>query len=164
MAALAAMPVPKEVLLKPAGMKLHLHVPQFAYLDAFLDKIEEDANTIYTVVDYSLLLQEWLQATSAVLILHKSEQIKTSCFVAGSVTALNAELYAVCSAVIQCPQANAKQIVIFTDAISQDKVSTDPSLHSGQVHLFAVCVALQDWLLQDKECTVTFFDVPSALR
>jgi hypothetical protein len=65
---------------------------------------------------------------------------------------------------VQCTQANAKQIVIFTDTINQAKVTIDPSPHSGQAHLLAVCAALQDWLLQDKECTVIFADVLSALR
>jgi hypothetical protein len=54
MAALAAMPVPKEALLKPAGLKVLVCVQQHAYLDTFLAEIEEDANTIYAVVDASL--------------------------------------------------------------------------------------------------------------
>jgi hypothetical protein len=70
-AALAVMPVPKEALLSPVGLKLLACAQKHAYLDAFLAEIEEDANTIYTVVDASLLVQERLHTTLAVLIFWK---------------------------------------------------------------------------------------------
>ncbi|KAF5318640.1 hypothetical protein D9619_010812 [Psilocybe cf. subviscida] len=164
MAALAAMPVPKSAHIKPVGSKTLARAQRRLYLDAFLQELEGDANTIHAAADGSLLTSERLQATAAVIIRRQTERIHQNRFVAGRVTAHDAELYAIRSAVVQCTQHDAKRIVIFTDAIGSARVAVDPSLHSGQAHSLAVCAALYRWLQGDKERTITFVNVPSALR
>ncbi|KAF5318469.1 hypothetical protein D9619_010810 [Psilocybe cf. subviscida] len=145
MGALAAMPVPKSAHIKPV-------------------ELEGDADTSHAAADGSLPTSERLQATAAVIIQQQTEQLHQNHFVAGRVTAHDAELYAIRSAVVQCTQHDAKRIVIFTDAIGSARVAVDPSPHSGQAHSLAVCAALQGWLQGDEERTITFVNVPSALR
>ncbi|KAF5318470.1 hypothetical protein D9619_010811 [Psilocybe cf. subviscida] len=150
--------------IKPVGSKTLACAQQHLYPNAFLQELEGDANTIHAAADGSLPTSERLQATAAVIIRWQTERIHQNRFVAGRVTAHNAELYAIRSAVVQCTQHNAKQIVIFTDAIGSARVAVDLSPHSGQAHLLAVCAALQGWLQGDEERTITFVNVPSALR
>ncbi|KAF5314437.1 hypothetical protein D9619_011854 [Psilocybe cf. subviscida] len=164
MAALAAMPVPKSAHIKPVGSKMLACAQQRLYLDAFLQELEGDADTIHAAADGSLPTSERLQATAAVIIRRQTEQLHQNRFVAGIVTAHDTEPYAIRSAVVQCTQHDAKQIVIFTDAIGSARDAADPSPHSGQAYSLAVCAALQDWLQGDEERTITFVDVPSALR
>ncbi|KAF5318585.1 hypothetical protein D9619_010813 [Psilocybe cf. subviscida] len=164
MAALAAMPVPKSAHIKPLGSKALARAQRRLYLDAFLQELEGDANTIHAAADGSLPTSERLQATAAVIIRRQTERLHQNRFVAGRVTAHDAELYAIRSAVVQCTQHTAKRIVIFTDTIGSARVAVDPSPHSGQAHSLAVCAAIQDWLQGDEERTITFVDVPSALR
>ncbi|KAF5321476.1 hypothetical protein D9619_001127 [Psilocybe cf. subviscida] len=164
MAALAAMPVPKSAHIKPIDSKTLVRAQQRLYLNAFLQELEGDADTIHAAVDGSLPTSEGLQATAAVIIQWQTEQLHRNRFVASRVTVHDAELYAIRSAVVQCTQHDAKQIVIFTDAIGSAHVTVDPSPHSGQAHSLAVCAVLQGWLQGDKEHTITFVDVPSSLR
>jgi hypothetical protein len=65
-----------------------------------------------------------------VLIYRQKERIKQNYFVARRVIAHNAELYTICSAVVQCTQDNTMQIVIFTEAIGQAKLAIDLSINS----------------------------------
>ncbi|KAF5325216.1 hypothetical protein D9619_009660 [Psilocybe cf. subviscida] len=164
MAALAAMPVPKSAHIKPIGLKMLARAQQCLYLNAFLQELEGDTDTIHAVVDGSLPTAEQLQATAAVIIRQQTEQLHWNRFVAGRVTAHDTELYAIQSTVVQCTQHDAKQIVIFTDVIGSARVAVDPTPHSGQAHLLAVCAVLQGWLQGDEERTITFVDVPSSLR
>ncbi|KAF5319438.1 hypothetical protein D9619_008864 [Psilocybe cf. subviscida] len=163
-AALAAMPVPKAPHIRPIGLNVLARAHRHAYLNAFLKDLEEEPDTIHAAVDGSLSTTERLQATVAVYIHRQAKCIHRNRLVAGRVTAHDAELLAIRSAVVQCTQYDAKRIVIFTDAIGSARVAVDPSPHSGQAHSLAVCEALQQWFQGDLDRSITFVDVPSALR
>ncbi|KAF5319452.1 hypothetical protein D9619_008863 [Psilocybe cf. subviscida] len=68
MAALAAMPVPKSAHIKPVGSKTLARAQRCLYLDALLQELEGDADTIHVAADGSLPTSERLQATAAVII------------------------------------------------------------------------------------------------
>jgi len=80
------------------------------------------------------------------------------------VTAPDAELFAICSAItLATQQDNCERIYIFTDSIASAKRAVDPSMHSGQGHSLAVCHTLTAWLGKDPDCRVFFIQVPSKL-
>ncbi|KAF5314436.1 hypothetical protein D9619_011855 [Psilocybe cf. subviscida] len=163
-AALAAMPVPKASHIRPIGLNVLARAHRCAYLNAFLKELEEEPDTIHAAVDGSLSTTERLQATVAVYIHWQAKHIHRNRLVAGRVTAHDAELLAIRSAVVQCTQYDTKRIVIFTDVIGSVHVTVDPSPHSGQAHLLAVCKALQQSFQDNLDCSITFVDIPSALR
>jgi hypothetical protein len=84
---------------------------------------------------------------------------------AGRVTAPDAELFAIRSAIVLATQQDdCERIVIFTDSMASAKRALDPTLHSGQGHSLAICRALQPWLEEDATCHVDFIQVPSKLK
>ncbi|KAF4622833.1 hypothetical protein D9613_001563 [Agrocybe pediades] len=91
--------------------------------------------------------------------------IHTAIHPAGRVTAPDAELFAICSAVcLAVQQDNCERIVVFTDLLTSAKRAVDPTLHSSQGHSLAVCRALEPWLAEDADCSITFIQVPSKLK
>jgi len=84
---------------------------------------------------------------------------------AGRVTAPDAELFAIRSAItLAAQQDNCEKIYVFIDSIASAHRAVDPSLHSGQGHSLAVCRTLAAWLAEDSSCTITFIQVPSKLE
>jgi len=93
------------------------------------------------------------------------EEFNRVCHVAGRVTAPDAELVVIRSAItLATQQDNCEKIYIFTDSMASARRAVDPSLHSGQGHSLAVYRTLAAWLAEDSSCTITFIQVPCKLE
>ena len=87
------------------------------------------------------------------------------CHPAGQVTAPDAELYAIRTAVARATQEEwVVQITIFTDSMAAAKRACDPSVHSSQGHSLAVCRTLFKWFEGRPDRTITFVQVPSHMK
>ncbi|TFK18691.1 hypothetical protein FA15DRAFT_660501 [Coprinopsis marcescibilis] len=85
-------------------------------------------------------------------------------FAVGRVMAPDAELYALCVAIIQMLRFDdCNMIVIFTNHIVAAKRAVDPSVHSGQGHSLAVCAKLSKWFSGGPEHSIEFVQVPSKI-
>ncbi|KAF4614683.1 hypothetical protein D9613_002817 [Agrocybe pediades] len=134
-------------------------------LNTVLTEAREQPGTVICAVDASLPNEEHRHAVSAALLFRGVERVHTAIHPAGRVTAPDAELFAICSAVcLAVQQDNCERIVVFTDSLTSAKRAVDPTLHSGQGHSLAVCRALEPWLAEDADCSITFIQVPSKLK
>ncbi|KAF4611997.1 hypothetical protein D9613_003793 [Agrocybe pediades] len=134
-------------------------------LNTVLTEAREQPGTVICAVDASLPNEEHRHAVSAALIFRGVERVHTAIHPAGRVTAPDAELFAIRSAVcLAIQQDNCERIVVFTDSLTSAKRAVDPTLHSGQGHSLAVCRALEPWLAEDADCSITFVQVPSKLK
>jgi len=134
-------------------------------LFTILRNVRLSDDTVYCSVDTSLPDNMQHQAVSAAILYREFEEFNRVRHIAGRVTAPDAELFAICSAVtLATQQDNCKKIYIFTDSIASARRAVDPSLHSGQGHSLAVCQTLAAWLAEDPSCTITFVQVPSKLE
>jgi len=116
-------------------------------------------------VDASLPDNTQHQAVSVAILYREFEEFNRVRHVAGRVTAPDAELFAIRSAItLATQQDNCQKIYIFTHSIASARQAVDPSLHSGQGHSLAVCQTLTAWLAEDSSCTITFIQVPSKLE
>ncbi|PPQ90830.1 hypothetical protein CVT25_011970, partial [Psilocybe cyanescens] len=105
------------------------------HLDKLQDKISENIGTYYAGTD------------------------------ASKVTAPDAELYAIRSAIVNATSRDdCTDIFIFTDSMDSARRAVDPSIHSGQGHSVAVCEALQTWFTCKDGQSITFVYVPSHLQ
>ncbi|CAA7267774.1 unnamed protein product [Cyclocybe aegerita] len=105
------------------------------------------------------------QAASAAIIYKGHCELERTRYVSGRVTAPDAELNAISSAVrLAVKQANCQHIIVFTDSMGSAHRAVDPSVHSGQAFSLSVCRALQEWFEADDLRCITFVYVPSALR
>ncbi|PPQ94668.1 hypothetical protein CVT25_009427 [Psilocybe cyanescens] len=85
--------------------------------------------------------------------------------VAGKVTAPDAELYAIRSAIVNATSCDdCTDIFIFTDSMASARRAVDPSIHSGQGHSLAICKALQTWFIHKDSQSITFVYVPLRLQ
>ncbi|PPQ86732.1 hypothetical protein CVT25_012928, partial [Psilocybe cyanescens] len=85
--------------------------------------------------------------------------------VAGKVTVPDAELYTICSAIVNATLRNdCTDIFIFTDLMASTRRAVNPSIHSGQGHSVAVCEALQTWFTRKDGQSITFVYVLSQLQ
>jgi len=122
-------------------------------------------NTVYCLVDASLPDNAQHQAVLAAIVYQELEEFNRVHHIAGRVTAPDAELFAIRSAItLATQQDNCEKIYIFTDSITLARRAVDPSLHSGQGHSLAVCQTLAAWFAEDPSCTITFVQVPSKLE
>ncbi|KAF4613307.1 hypothetical protein D9613_011208 [Agrocybe pediades] len=134
-------------------------------LNTVLTEAREQPGTVICAVDASLPNEEHRHAVSAALLFRGVERVHTAIHPAGRVTAPDAELFAIRSAVcLAVQQDNCERIVVFTDSLTSAKRAVDPTLHSGQGHSLAVCRALEPWLAEDADCSITFIQVPSKLK
>ncbi|PPQ94597.1 hypothetical protein CVT25_010605 [Psilocybe cyanescens] len=135
------------------------------HLDKLCDKILENIGTYYAGTDASLPLSGRYQAIAAsILFSGRVERWRTR-HVAGKVTAPDAELYAIRSAIVNATSRDdCTDIFIFTDSMASARRAVDPSIHSGQGHSVAVCEALQTWFTRKDGQSITFVYVPSRLQ
>ena len=130
-----------------------------------LKEARRDNGAVYCSTDASLPDNTQHTAVLAALLYWQGEQIHQVCHPAGRVTAPDAELFAIRSAItLATQQDNCERICIFTDSIASARRAVDPSVHSGQGHSLAVCRILAAWLGEDPECSVFFIQVPSNLN
>ena len=77
-------------------------------------------------------------------------------YIASRVTAPDAELYAICAAIVKaCSLSNVDNITLFTDSIASARQAMNPSVHSGQGHSLAVCRALEQWFANGGHSVIT---------
>jgi len=134
-------------------------------LSTILRNVRLSDDTVYCSVDASRPDNMQHQAVSAAILYWELEELNRVRHVAGRVTAPDAELFAIRSAItLATQQDNCEKICIFTDSIASARRAVDPSLHSGQGHSLAVCRTLAAWLAEDSSCTITFVQVPSKLE
>ncbi|PPQ90823.1 hypothetical protein CVT25_012157 [Psilocybe cyanescens] len=116
------------------------------HLHKLRDKILENIRTYYTGTDASLPLSGWYQAIVASILFSGGAERWHAQHVAGKVTAPDAELYAIRSAIVNATSCdNCMDIFIFMDSMASAHRAVDPSIHSRQGHSVAVCEALQTW-------------------
>jgi len=88
-------------------------------LFTILRNVRLSDNTVYCSVDASLPDNMQHQAVSAAILYRELEEFNRVCHVAGRVTAPDAELFAICSAItLATQQDNCEKIYIFTDPIA----------------------------------------------
>jgi len=134
-------------------------------LFTILRNVRLSDDTVYCSVDASLPDNTQHQAVSAAILYREFEEFNRIRHIAGRVTAPDAELFAIHSAItLATQQDNCEKIYIFTDSIASARRAVDPSLHSGQGHSLAVCRTLAAWLAEDSSCTITFIQAPSKLE
>ena len=89
------------------------------------------------------------QAVLAAILYWEFEEFHRVHYVASRVTALDAELFAIRSAItLATQQDNCEKIYIFTDSIALAHQAVDPSIYSGQGHSLAVCRTLAAWFMK----------------
>jgi len=115
-------------------------------LDALIDELKEVENAVYCGTDASLPDNPRHQAASAYLVYRQGDLVHQARYIAGRVTAPDAELYAIRAAVGKAASLpNVETITLFTDSIASARRAVNPSVHSGQGHSLAVCCALEQW-------------------
>ena len=130
-------------------------------LDALIDKLKKDEHAAYCGTDASLPANVQCQAASAYLIYRQGDVVHQARYIAGRVTAPDAELYAICAAIVKtCSLPNVDNITLFTDSITSARRAVNPSMHSGQGHSLAVCHALDQWFAHGGR-SITFIMVHS---
>ncbi|PPQ94165.1 hypothetical protein CVT25_003761 [Psilocybe cyanescens] len=135
------------------------------HLDKLCDKISENIGTYYAGTDASLPLSGRYQAIAASVLFSGRVERWRARHVAGKVTAPDAELYAIRSAIVKATLCDdCTDIFIFTDSMASARRAVDPSIHSGQGHSVAVCEALQTWFTRKDGQSITFVYIPSRLQ
>jgi len=130
-------------------------------LDALIDELKDDEHAVYCGTDTSLPANIWHQAASAYLIYRQGDVVHRARYIAGRVTAPDAELYAIHAAIVKaCSLPNVNNITLFTDLIASARRAVNPSMHSGQGHSLAVCRTLEQWFANGGR-SVTFVMVHS---
>jgi len=82
-------------------------------------------------------------------------------YIAGRVTAPDAELYAIRAAIGKaCSLPDVSNITLFTDSIASARQAMNPSVHSGQGHSLAACRTLEQWFANGGR-SITFVMVHS---
>jgi hypothetical protein len=105
------------------------------------------------------------QAALVAWLLHGRKFLQRTRHAASTVTAPDAELYAIqISLGLATAVPGAKSIKLFTDHFAAVRKAVDPSIHAGQGHSLEVCRMLADWLRADPEQSVTFVKVLSCLK
>ena len=108
--------------------------------------LKEDEHTAYCGTDTSLPANVQHQAASAYLIYRQGDVVYRARYIAGRVTTPDAELYAICAAIVKaCSLPDVNNITLFTDSIASARRAVNPSVHSGQGHSLAVCRTLEQW-------------------
>ena len=108
-------------------------------LDALIDELKDQENAVYCGTDASLPDNPRHQAASAYLIYRQDTLVHSARYVAGRVTAPDAELFAIRAAVVKaCSLPDCDSITVFTDSMASARRSVNPSVHSGQGHSLAV--------------------------
>ncbi|PPQ89844.1 hypothetical protein CVT25_007077 [Psilocybe cyanescens] len=135
------------------------------HLDKLQDKISVNIGTYYAGTDASLPLSGRYQAIAASILFSSRAEHWRARHVTGKVTAPDAELYAIRSAIVNATSRDdCTDIFIFTDLMASARRAVDPSIHYGQGHSVAVCEALQTWLTQKDGQSITFVYVPLRLQ
>ncbi|PPQ94997.1 hypothetical protein CVT25_003775 [Psilocybe cyanescens] len=135
------------------------------HLDKLWDKILENIGTYYAGTDASLPLSGRYQAIAASILLSGRVERWHARHVAGKVTAPDAELYAIRSAIVNATSRDdCMDIFIFTDSMASARQAVNPSIHSRHGHSVAVCEALQTWFTRKDGQSITFAYVPSRLQ
>ncbi|PPQ94497.1 hypothetical protein CVT25_013817, partial [Psilocybe cyanescens] len=126
------------------------------HLDKLRDMISENIGTYYAGTDATI--------AASILFSGGVERWRAR-HVAGKVTAPDAELYAIRSAIVNATSRDdCTDIFIFTDSMASARQAVDPSIHSGQGHSVAVCEALQTWFTRKDGQSITFVYVPLRLQ
>ncbi|CAA7270012.1 unnamed protein product [Cyclocybe aegerita] len=134
-------------------------------LDELIAKARAYPLTVLAATDGSVPQSNQYQAASAAIIYKGHRELERTRYVSGRVTAPDAELNAISSAVrLAVTQANCQHIMVFTDSMGSAHKAVDPSIHSGQAFSLSVCRALQEWFEVDDLCCITFVYVLSALQ
>jgi len=158
---------PDQVIFNDCGALLEQNALEAHERDLFaiLRNVRLSDDAVYCSVDASLPDNMQHQAVSAAILYRELEEFNRVRHVTGRVTAPDAELFAIRSAItLATQQDNCEKIYIFTDSIASARRAVDPSLHSGQGHSLAVCRTLAAWLAEDSSCIITFIQVPSKLE
>ena len=88
-------------------------------LDALIDELKDDEHAVYCGTDTSLPANIRHQAASVYLIYRQGDVVHRARYIAGRVTAPDAELYAICAAIVKaCSLPDVNNITLFTDSIA----------------------------------------------
>ncbi|PPQ94964.1 hypothetical protein CVT25_004208 [Psilocybe cyanescens] len=135
------------------------------HLDKLQDKISENIGTYYAGTDASLPLSGQYQVIAASILFSGRVEHWRARHVAGKVTVPDAELYAICSAIVNVTSHDdCTDIFIFMDSMASAHRAVDPSIHSRQGHSVAVCEALQTWFTRKDGQSITFVYIPLRLQ
>ncbi|PPQ91302.1 hypothetical protein CVT25_006203, partial [Psilocybe cyanescens] len=116
-----------------------------------------ESETNVLALTETLLLMNPLSRPGVRLMDRFADQRWRARHVTGKVTAPDAELYAICSAIVNATSRDdCTDIFIFTDSMASARRAVDPSIHSGQGHSVAVCEALQTWFTCKDGQSITF--------
>jgi hypothetical protein len=123
------------------------YAKHWSHLDAVFAEAKNSPGTVCCGTDCSVPMHTMHQASAAYVIKQSGNQPLISGWVAGSILPLDAELFAIRSAVVQATMLNnCDHIIVFMDSLTSARRAVDPSVHSGQAHSLAVCRALNKWL------------------
>ncbi|PPQ94127.1 hypothetical protein CVT25_007912 [Psilocybe cyanescens] len=135
------------------------------HLNRLQDKILENIGTYYAGTDASLPLSGHYQAIAASILFSGGAERWRARHVTGKVTTPDAELYAICSAIVNVISCDdCTDIFIFMDLMASACQAVDPSIHSRQGHSVAVCEALQTWFTCKDGQSITFVYIPLRLQ
>src|ERR1700710_1458730 len=138
---------------------------RLVYLEKLFEEVYLNRSNCYAGTDASLPKGGKYQAVPATLLFRARTKVFRTRSVAGNVTAPDAELFAICSAIAKAISFDwCRGIVIFTDSMASARRAVDPSIHSGQGHSVAICVALASWFEADPRRRISFVYVPSKLE
>ncbi|KJA14392.1 hypothetical protein HYPSUDRAFT_208739 [Hypholoma sublateritium FD-334 SS-4] len=130
-----------------------------AHFDGICDEAHAESNTVYGTTDASIPAKKKYQAFAGFALFQGDEQVNLAHYVSGKVLAPEAELSAICFAVIRATQVpGCTHIVMFMDHIALEKKALDPSVHSSQGHSLAVCRALLLWFAANPLNILKFYD------
>ncbi|KJA20098.1 hypothetical protein HYPSUDRAFT_142665 [Hypholoma sublateritium FD-334 SS-4] len=133
-----------------------------AHLDGIRDEAHMEPNTIYGATDASVPAKKKYQALAGFALFQGDERVDSARYVSGKVLAAEAELSAICFAVVRATQVpGCTRIVIFMDHIASAKKALDASIHSGQGHSLVVCRTLLVWLDTNPLNILKFYNCPS---
>jgi hypothetical protein len=134
-------------------------------LDRALREAYSNPSTYAVATDASVPRTTRHQAVSAYMVYRSGILATQARYVAGRVSAPDAELFAIRGAVVRTIQyGDCNHIILFTDSIAMARRAVDPSVHSGQGHSLAVCSALEGWFGVNPHHHITFYQVPSKAR
>ncbi|KAH9478813.1 hypothetical protein JR316_0009275 [Psilocybe cubensis] len=116
----------------------------------------------YAGTDSSLPLTGRHQAIASVVLFRGHDKVSRSRWAAGRVLAPDAELMAICYAVVLAlSNEDCKQFYVFTNSMALARWAVDPSIHSGQGHSVTICQTLERWFEDKPLSQITFVYISS---
>jgi hypothetical protein len=137
----------------------------WSHLNVVFVEVRNSLGTVCCGMDCSVPMHTMHQAWAAYVIKQPGNQPLVSGWVAGRVLSLDAELFAIRSAVVQATMLNnCNHIIVFIDSLTSAQRAMDPSVHSGQALSLAICKAVNEWLAVSAVNHIEFIQAPSKLK